>query len=218
MLHEGDVITIDGTTGNVYPGRIPTVEAAVLRRAGDAAALGRRSRPARGHGQRRHAARRRPGPRVRRDGHRAVPHRAHVQRSAASADRAGDDPGRHAASERQRRARPAAADPARGLQGHLRRDGRAAGDRAAARPADARVPADRLAARIRDRPPAQPAAGDALGGRAAGNAAAARPRTAARICRRPRQAAGEPQASTATRPAAMPRSRGARRCCARCTR
>ena len=27
MLHEGDVITIDGTTGNVYPGRIPTVEA-----------------------------------------------------------------------------------------------------------------------------------------------------------------------------------------------
>ena len=27
VLHEGDVITIDGTTGNVYPGRIPTVEA-----------------------------------------------------------------------------------------------------------------------------------------------------------------------------------------------
>ncbi len=27
ILHEGDVITIDGTTGNVYPGRIPTVEA-----------------------------------------------------------------------------------------------------------------------------------------------------------------------------------------------
>ena len=26
-LHEGDLITIDGTTGNVYPGRIPTVEA-----------------------------------------------------------------------------------------------------------------------------------------------------------------------------------------------
>jgi len=26
-LHEGDVITIDGTTGNVYAGRIPTVEA-----------------------------------------------------------------------------------------------------------------------------------------------------------------------------------------------
>ncbi len=27
VLREGDVITIDGTTGNVYPGRIPTVEA-----------------------------------------------------------------------------------------------------------------------------------------------------------------------------------------------
>jgi pyruvate,orthophosphate dikinase len=27
ILHEGDVITIDGTTGDVYPGRIPTVEA-----------------------------------------------------------------------------------------------------------------------------------------------------------------------------------------------
>jgi pyruvate,orthophosphate dikinase len=27
ILHEGDIITIDGTTGNVYPGRIPTVEA-----------------------------------------------------------------------------------------------------------------------------------------------------------------------------------------------
>ena len=27
ILHEGDVITIDGSTGNVYPGRIPTVEA-----------------------------------------------------------------------------------------------------------------------------------------------------------------------------------------------
>ncbi len=27
MLHEGDVITIDGTTGNVYAGEIPTVEA-----------------------------------------------------------------------------------------------------------------------------------------------------------------------------------------------
>jgi pyruvate,orthophosphate dikinase len=27
LVHEGDVITIDGTTGDVYPGRIPTVEA-----------------------------------------------------------------------------------------------------------------------------------------------------------------------------------------------
>jgi len=27
LLREGDVVTIDGTTGNVYPGRIPTVEA-----------------------------------------------------------------------------------------------------------------------------------------------------------------------------------------------
>jgi pyruvate,orthophosphate dikinase len=27
VLHEGDVVTLDGTTGDVYPGRIPTVEA-----------------------------------------------------------------------------------------------------------------------------------------------------------------------------------------------
>jgi pyruvate,orthophosphate dikinase len=27
VLHEGDLITIDGTTGNVYPGQIPTIEA-----------------------------------------------------------------------------------------------------------------------------------------------------------------------------------------------
>jgi pyruvate,orthophosphate dikinase len=27
VLHEGDIITIDGSTGNVYPGKIPTVEA-----------------------------------------------------------------------------------------------------------------------------------------------------------------------------------------------
>ena len=27
VLREGDVVTIDGTTGNVYPGRIPTIEA-----------------------------------------------------------------------------------------------------------------------------------------------------------------------------------------------
>jgi pyruvate,orthophosphate dikinase len=27
VLHEGEIVTIDGSTGNVYPGRIPTVEA-----------------------------------------------------------------------------------------------------------------------------------------------------------------------------------------------
>ena len=27
--HEGDIISIDGTTGNIYDGAIPTVEASV---------------------------------------------------------------------------------------------------------------------------------------------------------------------------------------------
>ena len=80
VLHEGDVVTIDGTTGNVYAGEIPTVEAEGLRRARHTPVVGRRHGAASRARQRRHAARRRARAAVRRDGHRAFPHRADVQR------------------------------------------------------------------------------------------------------------------------------------------
>ena len=51
-------------------------------------------RPDGGAGQRRHRRRRRPGPPLRRAGHRAVPHRAHVPGRPPVAGR-GADPGRH---------------------------------------------------------------------------------------------------------------------------
>ena len=79
------------------------------------------------------------GARVRRSGDRALPHGAHVLRRGAPAGRPGDDPrGRRGGTPR--RARSAPALPAERLRGHLRGDGRAAGDDPAARPAAARVP------------------------------------------------------------------------------
>ena len=54
-LHEGDVITIDGGTGHVYAGEVPTVEAGILRGNGHPAGLGGRSGAPQSHGQCRHA-------------------------------------------------------------------------------------------------------------------------------------------------------------------
>ena len=76
---EGDVITIDGTTGKVYLGEIPTVEPEFTDGTGHPAGLGRRGGPAQGHGQRRHPGRRPAGAQVRRRRHRPGAHRAHVQ-------------------------------------------------------------------------------------------------------------------------------------------
>jgi phosphohistidine swiveling domain-containing protein len=94
VFREGDVITIDGSTGKVYLGEVPTTEAefsqelvTLLSWADEVARL-------QGHGQRRHPGRCRPRPQVRRHGHRPVPHRAHVQRHRAAAHRGGDDRGR----------------------------------------------------------------------------------------------------------------------------
>ncbi len=56
--------------------------------------VGRRHAPARGAHQRRHAARRQGRARLRRRGHRPLPHRAHVLRSGAHPRRARDDPRR----------------------------------------------------------------------------------------------------------------------------
>ena len=157
IVNEGDVISIDGTTGAVYLGEVPVLPSPVVqyfegeldpdadrrRRPGRGRAPAddarRRGAPAAGAGQRRHPRGRRAGPPVRRRGHRAVPHRAHVPRRAAPARRAAD-PGRGRRRARGRAGRAAAA-AARGLRRDLRGDGRAAGHRPAARPAAARVPA-----------------------------------------------------------------------------
>ena len=99
----------------------------------------RRRPPAAGARQRRHPRGRRPRPAVRRPGHRAVPHRAHVPRRAARAGREADrGRGRGRPGGRAGRAPPAAAP---GLHRDLRGDGRPAGDDPADRPAAARVPA-----------------------------------------------------------------------------
>ena len=58
LLHEGDTITIDGTTGHVFAGEIPTVEPEFSDRAGNAAGMGRPDGAAQGDGQCRYAARR----------------------------------------------------------------------------------------------------------------------------------------------------------------
>ncbi len=138
-----DVLSIDGSTGEVY--RRPDADRRAEARRGDFATgdeVGRQV-PHAGHPhQRRHAPRTQAGPRVRRRGHRPLPHRAHVLRGRAHPRHAGDDPGRR---RRGPRGGPqeAAAVPAEGLRRHLQGDERPAGDDPAARPAAARVPAPR---------------------------------------------------------------------------
>ena len=141
VLREGDVITVDGSTGNVYAGAIPTVEAeffpefATLLGWADGVArlavLANADTP-------------RDAARARQYGAKGIG-LCRTERmfndSERLADRPGDDPRRDDGGAAGG-ARPPAPDPARRLQGHLQGDGRAAGDGAPARPADARVPAD----------------------------------------------------------------------------
>ena len=105
VIAEGDEISIDGSTGELFLGAAPVVpspvetyieegleaaldgvedEVADLVNAGRPAAHPRRPDPAaRGAGQRRHRRGRGTGPPARGAGHRAVPHRAHVPRRPA---------------------------------------------------------------------------------------------------------------------------------------
>ena len=141
-LHEGDVITIDGGTGRVFVGAIPLVPPqlnedfeTILGWADELRRLKVRANadnPADAARAREFGA----------AGHRPLPHRAHVLRRGAAAGRPGDDP-RRERGRPPRGARPAAAVPAVRLRGHLRGDGRPAGDDPPARPAAARVPAVR---------------------------------------------------------------------------
>ena len=205
VLHEGDIVTIDGSTGNVYPGRIATVEAeffgelATLLSWADAVSTLRVQANA---DTPRDAARARQYGAV---GIGLCRTERMFNDVATAPDRPADDPGRDHRRP-TRGARQAAADPARRLQGHLQGDGGPAGDRAAARPADARIPADRLAARVRDRPAPAPAAHDAIDRGSARDAAAARSRAAARLRREPLQGPAEPRAV----PRCAPRRCGAR--------
>lgn len=98
VIEEGDVVSIDGSTGKVYLGEVPVVPSPVVEYfegrmhagADDADELvaavhrimayaDRVRRPA-GAGQRGQRRGRPAGPPLRRPGHRAVPHRAHVPR------------------------------------------------------------------------------------------------------------------------------------------
>ncbi len=92
-IEEGDLISIDGSTGEIFDGAVPVVDSHVVRYfEGDeideplVSAVTRimeradAGPPPAGPDQRRHRGGRGPGPPLRRRGHRAVPHRAHVPR------------------------------------------------------------------------------------------------------------------------------------------
>jgi pyruvate,orthophosphate dikinase len=93
MLKEGDVITIDGSTGDVFAGAVPTIEPEL----GDdfATLMGwadrHRRMKVRTNAETPEDCRM---ARLRRRGHRPVPHRAHVLRRRAHPLCAPDDPGR----------------------------------------------------------------------------------------------------------------------------
>ena len=80
VIKKGDMITLDGSTGEVMLGEVATVPPPADRRLRDPHGLGRQVPQDEGAHQRRHPARRQHRARVRRRGDRPVPHRAHVLR------------------------------------------------------------------------------------------------------------------------------------------
>ena len=80
VVHEGDVISLSGTTGEIVLGEVPVVTPGTDGPLRDHPRLGRRAAHAQDPHQRRPARGRGQGARVRRGGHRPVPHRAHVPR------------------------------------------------------------------------------------------------------------------------------------------
>ena len=100
-VREGDVITIDGATGEVMLGEVPTVQPELVRRFRHPDGLGRRQAPPQGPRQCRDPGRLPRRARVRRRGDRPVPHRAYVLRCRADRQCPPDDP--------RRQTRPAAA-------------------------------------------------------------------------------------------------------------
>ena len=163
VLHEGDLIAINGSTGDITIDDVALVEPEMDPQLRDGAGLGRRAPHARRARQRGRARGRPARPRVRRRGNRPVPHRAHVHGGRPPAEDARDDHGLGGGRPTGRAGRAAAA-PAGRLRGPVRGDGGPAGHDPAARPAAARVPAepDRPARRAprgaRERPRRRPRA------------------------------------------------------------
>ena len=96
-VREGDMISIDGTTGEIFAGELPTIEARFEDEHDLATLLGwadevRRLQVWANADYPRDARARRE---LRGAGHRPVPDRAHVLRGGAPADRAAHDPRRH---------------------------------------------------------------------------------------------------------------------------
>ena len=189
-LSEGDVIAIDGSRGLVTADEVPLQDAevsdefdTVLEWADELRTLGVRTNADTPEDSQE-------GARVRRGGHRPVPHRAHVHGVRPPAQDAGDDHGRVRGGPAQVPRRAAAA-PAGGLRGPVRGDERPAGHDPAARPAAARVPAERRGAGRR----ARARQGRGLGRRRE-DAGDARPRARAGRdqpdARHARRAAGDP--------------------------
>ena len=71
-FHEGDWLSIDGSTGKIYDGAIPTVDASIGRRVRPGHGLGRPVPPPEGPHQRGHPPTTPPSPHLRRRGHRPV--------------------------------------------------------------------------------------------------------------------------------------------------
>ena len=136
----GDVITIDGSVGQVLAGRMPMIEPKLSGEFGTLMGWADRGPQARRPRQRRHAGRRALRDQVRRRGHRAVPHRAHVLRGDPYPHGARDDlvGGRAVAS---RGVVKAAADAACGFRRAVRDHEGLAGYDPSARSTAARVPA-----------------------------------------------------------------------------
>ena len=154
VVREGDVIAIDGTSGTVYLGEVPVVPSPVVEYFEGSLDPASDELVHAVHRLMTHAdSRRRLGVWANSDtgedsaravrfggsGHRPDQDRAHVPRRAPAARRAAD-PGRGRRGQ-ARGAGRARATAARRLRGDPGRDGRAAGDDPAARPAAARVPA-----------------------------------------------------------------------------
>ena len=106
VVKEGEWLTLDGSEGIVYVDQMPLVTPELPEGLSDHHEVGRRHSPlARAH-QRGYAAGRAQGHRVRRGGHRAVPHRAHVlhrlrvsgEEPRTPARHPGNDPGRRQGS------------------------------------------------------------------------------------------------------------------------
>ena len=99
-IPEGEWITLNGTSGTVYEGKLPLVDPDLREQQGPPPVheVGGRLPQARRAHERRHAAGRAEGAGVRRRGHRPVPHRAHVlrrRRRPAALPAAQDDRQQH---------------------------------------------------------------------------------------------------------------------------